>query len=108
MADPKIEVVTAVNNRKELTLLCLNSLRHANLSGMQGMAGTMLFDPHHPHSLHHRRLNMIIGSSPSHLEGYAAFVIFFVRFCSVATSKADGRWISKSALCRRFTRPGHE
>ena len=102
MADLKIEVVTAVRNRKELTRLCLNSLRHGDLSGMQGMAGTVVFDPHHPHSLHHRRLNMIIGSSPNHLEEYASFVISFVRF--LLGRNVERRWISKSALCRRFTR----
>jgi GT2 family glycosyltransferase len=42
------------------------------------MAATMLFDPYHPHSLR-RRLNMIVGSAPNKAEGYAAFVIFFVR-----------------------------
>src|SRR6187549_2220190 len=46
--------------------------------GMRRMAATILLDPHHPHSLR-RRLNMIVGSSPNRLEGYAAFLIFFVR-----------------------------
>jgi len=35
MADLKIEVVTPVHNRKELTLLCLNSIRHADLGRME-------------------------------------------------------------------------
>jgi len=57
--------------------------------GMRRMASTMFPDPHHPHSLR-RRLNMIIGSSPNHLEGYAAFVIFFVRF--LLGRNVEGRW----------------
>jgi hypothetical protein len=57
--------------------------------GMQRMASTMLFDPHHPHSLR-RRLNMIVGSAPNHLEGYAAFVIFFVRV--LLGRNVEGRW----------------
>ncbi|MEO8041486.1 MAG: glycosyltransferase family 2 protein [Acidobacteriota bacterium] len=53
------------------------------------MAATMLFDPYHPHSLR-RRLNMIIGSSPNKVEGYAAFVIFFVRV--LLGRNIEGRW----------------
>ncbi|HUR99919.1 MAG TPA: glycosyltransferase family 2 protein [Pyrinomonadaceae bacterium] len=57
--------------------------------GMRRMAATMLFDPYHPHSLR-RRLNMIVGSAPSKAQGYAAFVIFFVR---VALGRnIEGRW----------------
>jgi len=57
--------------------------------GMRRMAATMLFDPHHPHSLR-RRLNMIVGSAPNQLEGYAAFVIFFVRV--LLGRNIEGRW----------------
>ena len=53
------------------------------------MASTMLFDPHHPHSLR-RRLNMIVGSAPSKPQGYAAFVMFFVRV--LLGRNIEGRW----------------
>ncbi|MEP7147999.1 MAG: glycosyltransferase family 2 protein [Acidobacteriota bacterium] len=53
------------------------------------MAATMLFDPYHPHSLR-RRLNMIVGSAPNKLEGYAAFVIFFARV--FLGRNIEGRW----------------
>jgi GT2 family glycosyltransferase len=53
------------------------------------MVATMLFDPYHPHSLR-RRLNMIVGSAPSKPEGYAAFVIFFVRV--FLGRNIEGRW----------------
>lgn len=53
------------------------------------MAATMLFDPYHPHSLR-RRLNMIVGSAPSTAQGYAAFVMFFVRL--VLGRNIEGRW----------------
>lgn len=53
------------------------------------MATTMLFDPYHPHSLR-RRLNMIVGSAPNKAEGYAAFVIFFIRV--FLGRNIEGRW----------------
>lgn len=53
------------------------------------MTTAMLFDPYHPHSLR-RRLNMSVGSAPNKLEGYAAFVIFFVRV--VLGRNVEGRW----------------
>jgi GT2 family glycosyltransferase len=53
------------------------------------MARTMIFDPYHPHSLR-RRLNMIVGSAPNKPEGYAAFVIFFVRV--LLGRNVEGRW----------------
>ncbi len=53
------------------------------------MASTMLFDPHHPHSLR-RRLNMIVGSAPSRPQGYAAFLVFFVRV--LLRRNIEGRW----------------
>jgi GT2 family glycosyltransferase len=56
---------------------------------MRRMAATMLFDPYHPHSLR-RRLNMIVGSAPNKVEGYAAFVIFFVRV--FIGRNIEGRW----------------
>ena len=56
------------------------------------MATAMLFDPHHPHSLR-RRLNMTIGSAPSKLQGYAAFVIFFIRV--LLGLNVEGRWAAK-------------
>jgi hypothetical protein len=33
---------------------------------------------------------MIVGSAPNHLEGYAAFVIFFVRV--LLGRNIEGRW----------------
>jgi GT2 family glycosyltransferase len=57
--------------------------------GMRRMAATMLFDPYHPHSLR-RRLNMIVGSAPNSIEGYAAFVIFFARV--LLGRNIEGRW----------------
>jgi GT2 family glycosyltransferase len=59
---------------------------------MRRMAATMLFDPHHPHSLR-RRLNMIVGSAPNKAEGYAAFLIFFVRV--FLGRNIEGRWASE-------------
>ncbi len=53
------------------------------------MAATMLFDPYHPHS-RRRRLNMIVGSAPNKVEGYAAFVIFFARV--FLGRNIEGRW----------------
>ena len=57
--------------------------------GMRRMAATMLFDPHHPHSLR-RRLNMIVGSAPTKAQGYAAFLVFFVRV--FLGRNIEGRW----------------
>ena len=57
--------------------------------GLQRMAATMLFDPYHPHSLR-RRLNMIVGSAPTKGQGYAAFVVFFVRV--FLGKNIEGRW----------------
>ena len=57
--------------------------------GLRRMASTMLLDPYHPHSLR-RRLNMIVGSAPNKAEGYAAFIIFFVRV--VLGRNIEGRW----------------
>lgn len=59
---------------------------------LRRMATAMLFDPHHPHSLQ-RRLNMSIGSAPSKLHGYAAFVIFFIR--AILGLNVEGRWAAK-------------
>lgn len=53
------------------------------------MAATMLFDPYHPHSMR-RRLNMIVGSAPTKAQGYAAFVVFFVRV--FLRRNVEGRW----------------
>lgn len=57
--------------------------------GARRMAATMLFDPYHPHSLR-RRLNMIVGSAPTKIEGYAAFVIFCARV--FLGRNIEGRW----------------
>ena len=50
---------------------------------------SMLFDPYHPHSLR-RRLNMTVGSAPSKPQGYAAFVVFFIRV--LLGRNVEGRW----------------
>jgi len=56
---------------------------------LRRLASTMLFDPYHPHSLR-RRLNMIVGSAPSKPQGYAAFVVFFIRV--LLNRNIEGRW----------------
>ena len=60
--------------------------------GLRRMGATMLFDPYHPHSLR-RRLNMIVGSAPNKPEGYAAFVVFFVRV--LLGRNIEGKWASE-------------
>ena len=60
--------------------------------GLRRMGATMLFDPYHPHSLR-RRLNMIVGSAPNKAEGYAAFVVFFIRV--LLGRNIEGSWAAE-------------
>jgi GT2 family glycosyltransferase len=79
MIDPRAKVFCKPNDVPE---------RIAKMSARR-MVTTMLFDPYHPHSLR-RRLNMIVGSAPSRPQGYAAFVVFFVRV--LLGRNVEGRW----------------
>jgi len=79
MIDPRAKIFCKPNDVPE---------RIAKMS-LRRMAATMLSDPYHPHSLR-RRLNMIVGSAPSRPQGYAAFVVFFIRV--LLGRNVEGRW----------------
>lgn len=79
MMDPRAKVFCKPNDVPE---------KIAEMS-LRRMATTMLTDPYHPHSLR-RRLNMTVGSAPSRPQGYAAFVIFFIRV--FLGRNVEGRW----------------
>lgn len=53
---------------------------------------SLFLDPHHPHSLR-RRLNTTIATAPSVPRGYAAFVVFFIRY--LAGRNFERGWAAK-------------
>jgi GT2 family glycosyltransferase len=82
MVDPRARVYCKPNDVPE----------KISKMGLRRMGATMLFDPYHPHSLR-RRLNMIVGSAPNKAEGYAAFVVFFIRV--LLGRNIEGRWAAE-------------
>jgi GT2 family glycosyltransferase len=65
--------------------------RFSNLP-LKSMVSNLIINRYHPHSLR-RRLHMNLGSAPNRVEGFFAFVIFFIRV--LFGRNIEGRWAAE-------------